>query len=58
MNVGEQEIVRCLQQSAGGDEAERLNGLKGQLGCGTGCGSCIPALKQLVRDVRPQMQAA
>ena len=58
MNVGEQEIVRCLQQSAGGDEAERLNGLKSQLGCGTGCGSCIPALKQLVRDVRPQMEAA
>ncbi|QIL82523.1 molybdopterin-dependent oxidoreductase [Diaphorobacter sp. HDW4A] len=56
MNVGEQEIVRCLQQAAGGDEAERLNGLKSQLGCGTGCGSCIPALRQWVRDVQPQRQ--
>lgn len=26
-----------------------LNGLKAELGCGTGCGSCVPEIRQLIR---------
>ena len=56
VNVSEQAITLHLQKHAEGDAAQRLNGLKNTLGCGTGCGSCIPALKQLVNDVQPQAE--
>ncbi len=50
MNVGEAAIVQHLR-SHGGTPEERLQGLKSTLACGTGCGSCIPAIKELVRGV-------
>lgn len=58
MNVGEQDIVHCLQHKLAGSDAQKLDGLKRQLGCGTGCGSCIPALKKMIGDVQPQAAAA
>ena len=32
--------------------------LRGELGCGSGCGSCIPEVERLVRSVRASMEAA
>ncbi|WP_290869774.1 nitrate reductase [Aquabacterium sp.] len=48
-NVTEPEIQACLSRCAG-DEAHRLSQLQGALRCGTNCGSCVPALRKLVRD--------
>ena len=49
-NVSEPQILAHLQQPTctGSDEA-RLTSLQGALKCGTNCGSCVPALKKLIR---------
>ncbi|MFM7026897.1 MAG: bacterioferritin-associated ferredoxin, partial [Limnohabitans sp.] len=50
LNVREDAITTCLHTQSG-NEAERLAGLQQQLQCGTRCGSCVPELKRLVRQV-------
>ena len=50
LNVREDAINACLQ-TQNGNEAQRLAGLQQQLQCGTRCGSCVPELKRLVRQV-------
>ena len=47
-NVTETAIVDTLANCPGDTDA-RLAQLQGQLKCGTNCGSCIPALRQLVK---------
>ena len=51
-NVTEPQIVAHLQQQGpaccGSDDA-RLADLQGALKCGTNCGSCVPALRKLIR---------
>ena len=53
-DVSQAAIVTTLAQCAG-DADERLRQLQGRLRCGTECGSCLPALKTLVRE-SPQVQ--
>ena len=53
-NVTEPEILESLGTCTGSAES-RLEQLQGRLKCGTNCGSCIPALRTLVRGT---MQAA
>ncbi len=48
-NVTEPEILDALTRCSGTPEA-RLDQLQGALKCGTNCGSCIPALRTLVRS--------
>ncbi|WP_341685150.1 molybdopterin-dependent oxidoreductase [Limnohabitans sp.] len=50
LNVREEAIIACLQDQTGSD-SERLTQLQDQLHCGTRCGSCVPELKRLVRQV-------
>ena len=50
LNVREDAIQSCLPQLAGTD-SERLAGLQQRLQCGTRCGSCVPELKRLIRQV-------
>jgi assimilatory nitrate reductase catalytic subunit len=38
-----------------GDEASRLAAVQARLRCGTECGSCLPAVKALVRRVQPAL---
>ena len=38
-----QELADCF-----GDDRQRLEQLQGKLGCGTRCGSCLPALRRLI----------
>ena len=47
MAIGEK-LAQCA-----GTERERLAELQGALKCGTNCGSCIPELQRMVRDVAP-----
>jgi assimilatory nitrate reductase catalytic subunit len=47
--VDEQAITQTLHDCRGSD-AQRLEQLQSQLKCGTQCGSCLPRLRQLVRD--------
>jgi assimilatory nitrate reductase catalytic subunit len=47
-NVSEPAIIEVLA-TCQGDTNSRLAALQGQLKCGTNCGSCIPALRQLVK---------
>ena len=42
-NVGEREIEALVAQGAG------LEALKGELRCGTGCGSCVPELNRMLK---------
>jgi assimilatory nitrate reductase catalytic subunit len=49
-NVTEPQIQSCLMRCTGSDE-QRLAQLQGELRCGTNCGSCVPALRKLVREV-------
>ncbi len=56
-NVTEEAITGELQRCNGTDEA-RLAALQGSLKCGTNCGSCVPELKRLVRQIQPLRQAA
>ena len=51
LNVREDAITACLQGQSG-NEAERLSDLQQRLHCGTRCGSCVPELKRLIRQVR------
>jgi assimilatory nitrate reductase catalytic subunit len=47
-DVSQTRIIETLACCAG-DEPQRLAQLQQQLACGTGCGSCLPALKALAR---------
>jgi len=49
-NVSEPQILAFLPQCTGADE-QRLAQLQGELKCGTNCGSCVPALRKLIRHV-------
>ena len=48
-NVREDAIAACLKRQPEGAPEERLAGLQGELHCGTQCGSCLPALRRLVK---------
>ena len=56
LNVDEDAIrsvlatLPCSAHGEGGD-AQRLGALQARLHCGTRCGSCLPELKQLVRQI-------
>jgi assimilatory nitrate reductase catalytic subunit len=47
LDVSEAAIRRALPD-CGGDGSQRLQQLQDGLGCGTRCGSCLPALKRLI----------
>ena len=47
-DVDEDAIVLALRHCEGGT-VDRLSGLQAQLRCGTSCGSCLPAVKALLR---------
>ncbi len=51
MNVAESAIVSWLQQNKSEPE-HCLAQLQQQLLCGTGCGSCVPELKQMVKHAQ------
>jgi assimilatory nitrate reductase catalytic subunit len=53
-NVSETAIIETLG-SCEGNADSRLAQLQGQLKCGTNCGSCIPALRQLIK-IHPAVQ--
>lgn len=55
-NVSETDIEATLPHCAGTDDA-RLAALQGKLKCGTNCGSCIPALRKLIK-LHPALEAA
>ncbi|HZY19592.1 MAG TPA: molybdopterin-dependent oxidoreductase [Ramlibacter sp.] len=55
-DVREDAIRDALAGCAGSDD-QRLAGLQAALKCGTNCGSCLPALRRLVRQV-PSNQPA
>ena len=55
--VGESAIVAVLRGAPPGDIASRLACVQGALQAGTSCGSCLPALKALVRSVVPVVDA-
>ena len=50
LNVREDAIQACLKDHRG-SESDRLALLQRQLQCGMRCGSCVPELKRLVRQV-------
>ncbi len=50
-NVTEPQITNCLSGMQGPPEA-LLSALQSELKCGTNCGSCVPELKQIVRQVK------
>jgi assimilatory nitrate reductase catalytic subunit len=50
LNVREDAIAACLQTQIGSED-QRLAGLQSQLRCGTQCGSCVPELRQIIRQV-------
>ncbi|MCP5272421.1 MAG: molybdopterin-dependent oxidoreductase [Burkholderiaceae bacterium] len=52
LDVREDRIVDALQACHGNDAA-RLATVQQALGCGTQCGSCVPALQALVRRTPP-----
>jgi len=55
-DVRESAIVACIRQPSGAtddDPAARLAHVQAALGCGTSCGSCLPAVKSLVRNHPP-----
>ena len=49
LNVREDAIAACLSTQSGNEE-QRLAALQGQLRCGTQCGSCVPELRQIIRQ--------
>ena len=57
LNVTEPQITRLLSTCTGSPEG-RLSQLQSTLKCGTECGSCLPALRQLVVRVQPSLQPA
>ncbi len=56
-NVSMPQIVACLPICAGTDD-QRLAQLQGKLKCGTNCGSCVPALRKLIRETPVEAIAA
>jgi len=48
-DVSQPQIAACLARSTG-SESERLAQLQAELKCGTNCGSCLPALRTMVRS--------
>jgi assimilatory nitrate reductase catalytic subunit len=50
LNVSADRITACLMRTQG-DESTRLSKLQGELKCGTQCGSCVPTLKRMIREV-------
>jgi len=56
-DVTEPDITKALR-SCSGDAAARLSQLQDKLACGTHCGSCLPALRQLVQRRVPTNQPA
>ena len=52
LNVSADSIQQCLQQATG-NEASRLAQLQTELKCGTQCGSCVPTLKRMIREMKP-----
>jgi assimilatory nitrate reductase catalytic subunit len=56
-NVTAPQIVACLPRCAGTDD-QRLAQLQGELKCGTNCGSCVPALRKLIRETPAEAMAA
>ena len=56
-DVSEDTVTHTLAMLQG-DEAQRLAALQAQLRCGTGCGSCLPAVKALVRRARQALPTA
>jgi assimilatory nitrate reductase catalytic subunit len=55
--VGETAIAEVLRAAPEGSEAARLAHLQAALACGTSCGSCLPTLKALVRQIQPVVLA-
>ncbi|MFY9460834.1 MAG: (2Fe-2S)-binding protein, partial [Aquabacterium commune] len=55
-NVSEPQIMAFLPQCSG-TEGERLGQLQGALKCGTNCGSCVPALRKLIRETPMAIEA-
>jgi len=55
-NVTEPDIVATLAQCPG-EEDNRLSLLQSALKCGTNCGSCVPALRKLIRITPVQIAA-
>ena len=49
-NVSDAQILNFLPRCNGAAD-QRLAQLQGELKCGTNCGSCVPALRKLIRDV-------
>jgi assimilatory nitrate reductase catalytic subunit len=56
-DVSEDAITHALA-ALPGDETTRLAAVQARLQCGTGCGSCLPAVKALVRRERQPAPAA
>jgi assimilatory nitrate reductase catalytic subunit len=54
IGVHENEIVEKAQKSTNIDPTSILRELQSALGCGTGCGSCVPEVKRLIVTARPQ----
>jgi assimilatory nitrate reductase catalytic subunit len=50
-NVSEDAIRGALQRCGSGEAGEQVAHLQATLKCGTNCGSCLPALRNLVRSV-------
>ncbi|WP_077035589.1 nitrate reductase [Pelomonas sp. KK5] len=53
LDVSEARIREHLVGCAG-SESERLASLQGALRCGTQCGSCLPTLRRLVTQIKPE----
>jgi assimilatory nitrate reductase catalytic subunit len=51
-DISDQQITSQLQ-TCRGSEDDRLSQLQAELKCGTNCGSCIPALRKLIRITAP-----
>ncbi|MFZ2989405.1 molybdopterin-dependent oxidoreductase [Ideonella sp.] len=56
-DVNEAAIRQCLSRCDGPPDA-RLAQLQGQLQCGTNCGSCLPTLRKLAKQVPVAVTAA
>ncbi|MBI3712924.1 MAG: molybdopterin-dependent oxidoreductase [Burkholderiales bacterium] len=56
-NVSEDKVKATLITCSGNDK-ERLSLLQSKLRCGTNCGSCLPELKQLIRQSPQQNTVA
>jgi assimilatory nitrate reductase catalytic subunit len=56
-DVSEDAITHCLA-TLPGDDTTRLAAVQARLRCGTECGSCLPAVKALVRRERQPVPVA